>query len=203
MWRVQNDEDSEAFSQLVARWQTPIQSLCHRMLGDRHKAEDLAQEAFTRLFVRREAYQAGNKFSTYLFRIAINLCYDEMRRLKVRREAPLERDSKDDNHNPGLDLVDESTPAPDHEAHNRETGVAVRDALLTLPEQFRTIVVLRHYENLKFREIAEVLGLPEGTVKTHMTEALNMLARKLKSSLGRPAHLAPGTRTRPIELGAF
>ena len=80
-----------------------------------------------------------------------------------------------------------------------EVADAVRRALAGLPEQYRTIVVLRHYENLKFREIAEVLDLPEGTVKTRMTEALNELARRLRVPLDLRVVPPPGRRSRPRE----
>ena len=88
MWRVQMQDDTEAFAELVRRWEGPLRSLCARMTGDVHRAEDLAQEAFTRLFLRRKSYRAEAKFSTYLWRIAINLCYDELRRARRRPDRP-------------------------------------------------------------------------------------------------------------------
>ena len=83
MTRVQRDDDAHAFSQLVRRWELPIQGLCSRMLGDPHRGQDLAQETFARLFAKRKDYQPTGKFSTFLWRIALNLCYDELRRMKT------------------------------------------------------------------------------------------------------------------------
>jgi len=90
MWRVRMQDDPEAFAELVRRWEGPIQRLCHRMIGDAGRSQDLSQEVFARLFARRKVYQPNAKFSTYLWRIALNLCYDELRRACNRREVLLE-----------------------------------------------------------------------------------------------------------------
>ncbi|MHB1308562.1 MAG: RNA polymerase sigma factor [Limisphaerales bacterium] len=181
MWRVQTQDDSQAFAELVGRWQEPIRRLCERLAGDVHRAEDLAQEVFAKLFARRHAYQTDRKFSAWLWRVALNHCYNELRRQRSRPEtlmSPLE-----DEAGPGLEGVPGESPGPDEEAATRETADAIRQAVLALPESHRSIVLLRHYEGLKFREVAEVLDLPEGTVKTRMTEALSDLARSLRRSL--------------------
>src|SRR5213082_1781467 len=90
MWRVQTQDDESAFAQLVRRWEGPIQRLCLRMTGDLHRGEDLAQEAFSRVFAKRKDYQPSGKFSTWLWRIALNLCYDELRRRQRREETSLD-----------------------------------------------------------------------------------------------------------------
>src|SRR5437899_3617553 len=90
MWRVQTQDDERAFTQLVRRWEGPIQRLGARMTGDVHRAEDLAQETFARVFAKRKDYQPSGKFSTWLWRIALNLCYDELRRRQRREESSLD-----------------------------------------------------------------------------------------------------------------
>jgi len=197
MWRVQMQDDAQAFAELVGRWEGPIHGLCTRITGDLHRGEDLAQEAFSRLFYRRKAYRTGHKLSTYLWRIALNLCYDELRRTGRRREEPLDTGDAGESTGPGG--VASEGPSPDEQLVREETGQAVRQALMGLPEDERTIVVMRHYQDLKFREIAEILDLPEGTVKTRMTEALNHLSRLLKSDLELHVRVPPGKRTRPKE----
>ena len=87
MLRVQAHDDHGAFAQLVSRWEEPIRRLCTRMVGDAHKGEDLKQEAFARLFAKRKLYQPTARFSTFLWRIALNACYDELRRVKRRAES--------------------------------------------------------------------------------------------------------------------
>jgi RNA polymerase sigma-70 factor (ECF subfamily) len=182
MWRVKMDDDAEAFAALVARWEKPIQRLCARMLGDIHRGEDLTQEAFARVFARRKNYEPTSKFSTFLWRVALNLCYDELRKINRRGEFSLDEPRTDDD-GPGLEVLDPTAPAPDSQLAASERAETVRRALLELSEPYRVVVVLRHYEGLKFRQIADVLAIPEGTVKSRMVEALNQLNRLLSHTL--------------------
>ena len=175
MWRVKMDDDAEAFADLVARWEKPIQRLCARMLGDIHRGEDLTQEAFARVFARRKNYEPTGKFSTFLWRVALNLCYDELRKIKRRGEFSLDEPGANDDA-PALEIVDNVEPGPDRQLAARERAETVRRALLELSEPYRVVVVLRHYEGLKFREISDVLDIPEGTVKSRMAEALSQLS---------------------------
>jgi RNA polymerase sigma-70 factor (ECF subfamily) len=179
MWRVQNDDDHAAFAQLVRRWEAPIQRLCARMTGDLHKAEDLAQEAFTRVFHKRHDFQPSAKFSTWLWRIAINLCHDEQRRRMRRPELSIEATADEDEGRPAVEFASGDT-GPAEALQALERAEHVRRALLKLPEHYRSVVVLRHYEGLRFHEIAEVLGIPEGTVKSRMFEGLSRLGGLLR-----------------------
>ena len=178
MWRVQTEDDERAFALLVRRWEGPIQRLCLRMTGDAHRGEDLTQETFVRVFAKRKDYQPNGKFSTWLWRIALNLCYDELRRRQRREEFSL--DDAGGEPLAVMEAVAAPEPAPDKSLAQRERGELVRRALMRLPESYRVVLVLRHYEDLKFREIAEVLGVPEGTVKSRMAEALTQMGRMLK-----------------------
>jgi len=182
MWRVRTDDDPQAFAQLVERWQRPIQNLCTRMTGDPHRGEDLAQETFARLFARRKNYEPTGKFSTFLWRMALNICYDELRKLNRRRESSL--DGHEEDAAP-FDL-EADAPSPDSRLVENERAEAVRDALVQLTEPYRVVVVLRHYEGLKFREIGDLLGIPEGTVKSRMSEALTQLSRLLNPVILEP-----------------
>ena len=179
MWRVQQVDDEAAFGLLVRRWEGPIQRLCERMTGDAHAAQDLAQETFVRVFSRRKEYQAEGKFSTWLWRIALNLCYDELRRRQRRETNTFENEGGEPL--AVLEAFTAADSAPDKALAERERSGLVRRALDELPEIYRTVLVLRHYEDLKFREIADVLGVPEGTVKSRMTEALSQFGRLLKA----------------------
>ena len=188
MARVREADDERAFAQLVRRWEGPIQRLCARMLGDPHRGEDLGQEVFARVFARRRDYQPSGRFSTWLWRIAVNLCYDELRRRRRRAEASL-----DDETEPASEGTADwvaPDPAPDEALAAREEAEQVRQAMLQLPEVYRSVLVLRHYEDLKFREIAEVLELPEGTVKSRMAEAMTQLSRHLRPPGRRPGVMA-------------
>lgn len=189
MWRVKTEDDPQAFAQLVGRWQGPIRNLCARMTGDAHRGEDLAQETFARLFARRQGYTPSGKFSTFLWRMALNICYDELRKLKRRKEFSLDAGGEDDH--AGLLEIEADTAPPDAAAGAQERGEAVRHALQRLAEPYRVVVVLRHYEGLKFREIAEVVGIPEGTVKSRMAEALGQLAELLNPFIADEPRRAP------------
>ena len=178
MLRVKTHDDHSEFARLVRRWEEPIRRLCARMTGDAHRAEDLKQETFLRLFEKRQAYQPAGRFSTYLWRIALNLCYDELRRRERRKEFL--RSSNEEPFDGGADEPVAENPAPDLSVAALEEGELVRRALLKLPEIYRTVLVLRHYQDLRLAQIAEVLGIPEGTVNSRMAEALNRLSRILE-----------------------
>jgi RNA polymerase sigma-70 factor (ECF subfamily) len=198
MWRVQTNEDAQAFAHLVRRWERPVQNLCARMTGDVHRAEDLAQDIFARIFSKRAEYRPEAKFSTWLWRIALNRCYDELRREQLRRERSVAFDSEDDIFT-ALDAP-AAEPGPDGAAMQREDAQRVREALLKLPETYRSVVVLRHYEALKFREIAQVLNIPEGTVKSRMAEAMTQLARLLQTTVVSNPSQSPAPAGLPKQL---
>lgn len=180
MLRVQREGDERSFALLVGRWEERIQRLCIRMTGDLHRGEDLAQEAFTRLYARRHSYRGDGKLSSYLWRIALNVCYDEQRRMRNLRESSASsfEDDFEEASRPGV--ISES---PDAAVGKKEQAELVRMALRRLPEMHRTVLILRHYEGLKFREIAEVIGIAEGTAKSRVAEALNRLGRLLQTTI--------------------
>src|SRR5215469_4912976 len=140
MWRVQMNDDHAAFAYLVERWETPIHRLCYRMLGNYHQGEDLKQEVFARVFVRRKAFRQGAKFSTWLWRIALNLCYDELRK-GGKSESTLEPEKEQD-------LAVEG-PSPDRALAIEEDCDLVRRAIVRLPETTRSALALRYCEGLK------------------------------------------------------
>jgi RNA polymerase sigma-70 factor (ECF subfamily) len=176
MWRVQMHRDTQAFAELVRRWEEPIRRLGVRVLGDVHRAEDVAQEAFARVFAHRRDFDPAARFSTWLWRIAVNLCRDELRRRERRGERQLPEECAGD---PTQEWVAD-TPSPAELAVQVERAEAVRRALLRLSEPYRVVVALRHYEGLRFHEVAEVLGIPVGTVKSRMAEALDRLEVMLR-----------------------
>ena len=198
MLRVKSDGDSRAFASLVTRWEEPIRRLCTRMMGDAYRGDDLKQETFARLFAKRASYEPTGKFSTYLWRIALNICHDELRRVHRRRELfpqaePEEGENlmaefKDDNLTPDLRVV------------QAEEGELVRRALMRLPEIYRTVLVLRHYQGLKLSEIAETLEIPLGTVNSRMAEALAKLTRLLEPQFDQANSPRSSTRREMLVL---
>lgn len=186
MRQLQLHGDHDAFARVVARWEAPIRRLCIRMTCDEHRGEDLAQETLARVFAKRSQFEPGRKFSTWLWRIALNLCFEEGRR--AARMPPRDDDS----------LADEPASrelSPDDHALAEERAAEVKRALAQLSHDHRSVVVLREYEGLKYREIADVLEIPEGTVKWRMAEALTQLGERLQALA---PHEEPPRRPLPI-----
>jgi RNA polymerase sigma-70 factor, ECF subfamily len=198
--RVQGEADGQAFGQIVARWQEPVRRLCSRMLGDSHSGEDLTQETFARVFAKRREFRPEGKFSTWLWRIALNLCYDEIRRRRRRREAIVAENLEDD----GLNARERASedPAPDFLAAAREENDLTREALLELTEEQRSVLVLRYCEGLKLREVAEILDLPPTTVSSRLAVALEQISRLLEPRLERertgPGSIGPRRLTKAL-----
>ena len=177
MWRVQTTDDHAAFVHLVQRWEQPILRLCARMTGDWQKGEDLKQETFSRIFVRRKDFRQGCKFSTWLWRIALNLCYDELRKRKRHGEFSLE-DGADEGGYAREQLSE--VPSPDLHLASQEECELVRRALLRLPEAHRAVLVLRYCEGLKLREMADILEIPETTASSRIAVGLAQITRLLE-----------------------
>ena len=196
MCRVKLYDDPHDFDRLVKRWEGPIRRLCIRMVGDMHRGEDLKQDTFLRLFEKRKYYEPKGRFSTFLWRIALNICYDELRRQKRRRELLSSQDTVANADAPS-EVATESA-GPDDRAATLEEGELVRRAVLELPEIYRAVVVLRHYEDMKLARIAEVLEIPEGTVNSRMAEALSRLSRILEPKL--KANPTPITCVSPLNM---
>jgi RNA polymerase sigma-70 factor, ECF subfamily len=184
MWRVQTLDDHQAFAQLVRRWEKPILCLCAKMTGDASRGEDLKQDAFARVFTKRREFQSGMRFSTWLWRIALNLCYDELRKVQRRGESSLTCVDADAVE-PNSQLCAQSA-APDAQAATVEEAGLVRAALLQLPENSRAVLVLRFCEALKLREVGEILDLPESTVRYRLAKGLTQMTRLLEPAFGRP-----------------
>jgi RNA polymerase sigma-70 factor, ECF subfamily len=178
MWRVESSGDPEAFARVVNRWQQPIYNLCARMTGDAVRAEDLTQEIFTKVFTRAKDFQPSAKFSTWLWRIALNHCYDELRRTKRRHESSIDGEDAD-----SFSELVSLAPAPDAQTASDEECSLVRASLLRLPEISRTVLALRYCEGLKLREISEILDLPESTIHSRIAVALTQITRILEPQL--------------------
>lgn len=181
MARVAEDDD-RAFTELVGRFQGRVTNLICRVLNDRNSADDLAQEVFVRVFVHRRNYRRGSKFSTWVFTIAANLAKNEIRR-RVRRRNWFSLDAL-------TEMLNDSVPELADRTESREAGLEreqlqaeVGKAIATVPEKYRLALVLRDIEGLAYEEIAEVLGVPGGTVRSRINRARSMLKRKLQPLL--------------------
>jgi RNA polymerase sigma-70 factor (ECF subfamily) len=170
-----NGGDPDSFNELIRRWQRPIYALAYRQIGREEDARDVCQETFLRAFRALKGFRGQAKFSSWLYRIAINLCRDWMRR---ERRTPVMQAPED------VDLMDlaaahqPSESIEDHIARN-DLSRAVERAMAVLPEEQRAAIVLKEYHGLTFQEIADLVGCPLSTVKTRLYQGLTVLRREL------------------------
>jgi RNA polymerase sigma-70 factor, ECF subfamily len=167
--------DSESFNELVLRWERPIYALAYRTIGREEDARDVCQETFLRAFRALPGFRGQAKFSSWLYRIALNLCRDWIRR---ERRAPIVQPPEDVD---VMELAAASEPSESIEdlVARKDLSRAVEKAMSLLPDEQRTAIVLKEYHGLTFQEIAELLGCPLSTVKTRLYQGLTVLRREL------------------------
>jgi RNA polymerase sigma-70 factor (ECF subfamily) len=178
------EEDERAFTELVRRYQARVTNLISRVLNDRISSDDLAQEVFVRVFVHRRNYRRGSKFSTWLFTIAANLAKNEIRR-RVRRRNWFSLDALQEVLSDSTMQLADPTEGQDIALQRGQLQQSVGRAIAAVPEKYRIALVLRDIEGLAYEEIAEVLGIPGGTVRSRINRARGMLKRKLQPLLRR------------------
>ena len=182
--------DLDCFNQLVARWERPIYALAYRTLGREEDARDVVQEAFLRAFRGLRGFRGDAKFSSWLYRITLNLCRDWIRR---ERRAPIAQMPE------GVDPIDvaDEHVAPTESVEDlvarREMSEAVSRAMAELPEEQRTAILLKEYHGLTFQEIADQLNCPLSTVKTRLYQGLSVLRRRLERRQAEEASLRRAT----------
>ena len=178
--------DLESFNQLVVRWERPNYALAYRTLGREEDARDVVQEAFLRAYRGLKGFKGEAKFSSWLYRITLNLCRDWMRR---ERRAPIV--SVPEGTDP-IELADDrASPAESVEdlVARREMSAAVARAMADLPEEQRAAIMLKEYHGLTFQEIADQLNCPLSTVKTRLYQGLSVLRRRLERQQTQDAAL--------------
>ena len=167
--------DAESFNQLISRWERPIYALAYRVIGREEDARDVTQETFLRAFRGLAAFKGQAKFSSWLYRIALNLCRDWIRRKKRSPIATLPEDVELE------DLASDTGPTETVEdlVSRRELSELVEAAMARLPEEQRTAIILKEYHGMTFQEIADLQGCPLSTVKTRLYQGLSVLRREL------------------------
>ncbi len=167
--------DVESFNQLVLRWERPIFALAYRVIGREEEARDVVQETFLRAFRGIGSFRGQAKFSSWVYRIALNLCRDWIRR---ERRAPILPTPE------GVDVIElaaEQGPVESIEdlVARNDMSKVVADLMTRLPEEQRTAIILKEYHGMTFQEIADLQGVPLSTVKTRLYQGLNVLRRHL------------------------
>ncbi|MCM3675938.1 RNA polymerase sigma factor SigW [Peribacillus simplex] len=170
--------DHNAFGGIVEIYKDKVFQICFRMLGNRQEAEDLAQEAFVRAYVNIRSFNIQMKFSTWLYRIATNLCIDRLRKKKPDYYLDAEVAGTE-----GLNMYSQiasDIAKPEEEVESLELQETIQVEIMKLPEKYRSVIVLKYIEELSLKEISEILDLPVGTVKTRIHRGREALRKQLR-----------------------
>jgi len=170
--------DLDSFNQLILRWERPIYALAYRVIGREEDARDVCQETFLRAFRALPGFKGQAKFSSWLYRIALNLCRDWIRR---QRRAPTVQLAEGAD---PAEVAAEQGPTESIEdlVARRELSAVVEEAMALLPEEQRTAIILKEYHGMTFQEIADLQGCPLSTVKTRLYQGLSVLRRHLEKN---------------------
>lgn len=174
--------EEPAYRELVRRYQRPVFSLIYRMVRDRELAEDLSQDTFVKVLNALSTYRPEYKFSSWVFKIANNAAIDQLRRRELDTlslEGSPHATTPDMIEATALEIGEQAESALD-EVANRELGGEIERAIGKLRPEYRSCILLRHVEGRPYEEIAEILGLPLGTVKTYIHRARHELRKALE-----------------------
>src|SRR4026208_1860109 len=167
-----------SLNQLILRWERPIYALAYRVIGQEEDARDVAQETFLRAFRALPGFKGQAKFSSWIYRIALNLCRDWIRR---KRRTPVSQ-VPDDVDLSELAAEQGPTESVEELVARRELSEVVEEAMKLLPEEQRTAVILKEYHGMTFQEIADMQGCPPRTGKQRLYQALSVLRRHLEKN---------------------
>lgn len=172
--------DQTALGDLLDAYQQRIYNVCLRMLCNRDDAAEVSQDTMLRIIQHIGEFKGQSRLSTWIIRIAMNLSVSRLRKRKVRQTVSL--DAVDDNQSTALrdQLADEAEPGPESSVQTKEMVAHLHAALGQVDEQFRSVLVLRDIEQMDYRQIAEVLSVPTGTVKSRLFRARLALRRQLQ-----------------------
>jgi RNA polymerase sigma-70 factor (ECF subfamily) len=176
--------DNSALEELFARYQKPLYNFFLRMVGRKETAEDLVQDTFIKVYRFGKSFRGNDaKFSTWLYSVASNQCRDQMRYSSRRPETPIADIVEPDQTESFTDLVSETeeSPVEDH-MMRMEVGSIIQDAIDKLPEKEKKAIILREYQELDYKEIAEILNCPIGSVKILIFRARKRLRGLLQNA---------------------
>jgi RNA polymerase sigma-70 factor, ECF subfamily len=166
--------DAAAFQALVERHRSMVYRVAWQFAGNHHDAEDITQEVFLKVYRSLDRFRQDAQLSSWLYRIVMNACIDHRRRHSPAGLAPFGEDAEQKMLN-----TPEATPGPEERAYAGELGALLESAIAALPKGQRIVFVLRHRQGLKLCEIADALGLAEGTVKRQLHAAVQRLRQAL------------------------
>ena len=170
--------DRDRFEVLVERYQTRLVNYLYRMVRNLEEAHDLTQEVFIRVYQALDRYDSQYRFSTWLFRVAQNAAIDVIRKRRIQLVPLTRRADEGSESTVDLELPD-GQPSALETLQGRELDASIRSAIDALPWEYRELILLRHYGELAYEEIAEAKGMPLGTVKNKLFRARQMLKQQL------------------------
>lgn len=170
--------EQTAFSELVELYKDKIFHLAYRMLSNRHEAEDIVQETFLRVYKNFDRYDDKQKFSTWIYRIATNLCIDRLRKRKPNYY--LDAGMNDQEGMDGYSLIPGDDRTPETEYLLSETQQTIHKAIEGLPAKYKSVIILRYLQEMSLQEISDVLEMPVTTVKTRVHRGREFLRKKLE-----------------------
>ena len=171
--------DQNAYADIVNLYQHKLYQICYRMLSNKQEAEDIAQEAFVRAYINLHSYDQKRKFSTWLYRIATNLCIDRIRKKKPDYYLDAQVPGTD-----GLDMYSQiasDEKLPEETVEQMELQERIQYEISRLPDKYRSVIVLKYIEELSLQEISEILDMPLGTVKTRIHRGREALRKQLNN----------------------
>ncbi|RMG98951.1 MAG: sigma-70 family RNA polymerase sigma factor [Chloroflexi bacterium] len=173
----------EAFGALVQCHQKAVFNVAYRLLGRRRDAEDATQEVFIRAFYALDRFDLERPFAPWIKRITVNLCLNWLSSARTRTSVLAADLGQRDGERIELDSWQNNTPTPEQAVITAEQKDAIREAIWQLPPMYRAVIELRHFQNLSYAEIADVLERPLSSVKSDLFRARKMLAEKLKATM--------------------
>lgn len=177
--------DEAAFNRLVIRYQNKIHNLCYRVIGDYYEAQDMAQEVFMTVHKSLETFRGDSLFSTWIYRVTVNHCKNRIKFLARRRyyqSTSMDQPQQTEDGEMYTELSDEE-PDPEDVLQSRQAQELVQEAIEGLDPDHRVVIVLRDIQELSYEEIAEILDIKVGTVKSRIHRARHDLKRKLEGKI--------------------
>ena len=170
--------DRQAFSALVEKYQSKIINMSYGMLSDQEDAYDAAQEVFIKVFRSIDSFEEKSSFSTWIYRITVNVCNDMLRKRQRKISALSLSSTADGDEEKVLEIKDDA-PTPQDTAETNETQLEVRRAISELSDEYKTVITLFDLEGLSYDEISSIINVPVGTVKSRLSRARSALKKNL------------------------
>jgi RNA polymerase sigma-70 factor (ECF subfamily) len=175
--------ERHAFDRLVTRHADRVFNLCYRLLGDRDEADDCAQDVFIKVFRNIERFRSESSFSTWIYSIAVNTCRNRRKSVDFRFWRTILRFGADSTEEAGLlnPEIEDPAPSPLTLLTQREQETLLQKAMDGLPQDQKTVIVLRHVEGLSYEEICQITGYNPGTLKSKLARARRLLHKKMQT----------------------